>query len=486
MNEQGTVGVPNEYFLKMAKHDYEDYHKALPREFYQNSIDAGATEIRVDSDTDERCIIVHDNGSGMTKDILLNKLLVLGGSHKAEGAVGAFGKAKELLFFSWDKYTIRTGNLVVEGKGAEYVIRESTISTKGTTCCIWLPSGESVNTILCWFRYIASYMQCKTKILVDGVEIECGRKRGKAVKVVDGVGVIHQVKSRNSLSMPVRINGIWMFDMYVGSDMGELIIELSESSIDLLTSNRDGFKWDARNKISRLIEELTTNKKAALRRVRTETRVNIKGTGKITVGEKQLAIAKLKVENGSNLRAVIDKVFDAGVAKLTAIQQRRINSAAQIIDVEWDEFKKHIEFIGYEPDFTLLHETGKDETVEKFMTTKKARLLATMWTEMIKQVLMDNQKYLTFNVGFNFDPEIEASMQQNDSETIFYLNPNSIKISEHRQVVIEDLKDLAIHEIAHLHTPNHTADFVNEMAEVRKRVTRADQKAYSDIQRTRA
>ena len=45
--EQGTVAVPKGYFFRMAKLDYEDWQKALPREFFQNSVDAGASNIVV-------------------------------------------------------------------------------------------------------------------------------------------------------------------------------------------------------------------------------------------------------------------------------------------------------------------------------------------------------------------------------------------------------------------------------------------------------
>lgn len=480
---KGTIGIPNSYFLKMAKHDYEDYKSALPREFYQNSIDAGAKNILV-TRTDN-CITISDDGCGMTLDILKNKLLVLGGSHKASGSVGAFGKAKELLFFSWEYYTIQTGNLLVEGKGAEYTITETPERVKGTSCHIYLPDSEDAYSVMDRFTSVARLMQTRTKIYVDDTRITCDRKRGKAVRQIDGVGVIHQVKKRSSNSMSVRINGIWMFSQYVGSSVGELVLELDGKSVDVLTSNRDGFKWETRSKVSQLLEDLNTNKAAALKKQRSQIKVNIPGNGKITVGEDQLALAKSKVDMGANLMAIIDQVWDvAEDERLSAIQEFRIKNAAKITEVEWDDFKKHIEFIGYEPDFTLLHEEGKEDSVAKFMTTKKARLLATMWTEVIKQVLMDNKRYLKFTAGFVFDKDKEAMISHGD--VTIYLNPNLIKTSEHRRIIMEDLKDLAIHEIAHLRVSNHDADFVNEMADIRKNVTRADQKSYSDIQRTKA
>ncbi len=485
MLEKGTIGIPNSYFLKMAKHDYESYDTALAREFYQNSIDAKASNITVGINLSSKCITVEDDGSGMTLDILKHKLLVLGGSHKESGSVGAFGKAKELLFFSWVKYTIRTGNLLVEGKGAEYEIKQVESLVKGTTCTIWMPIEDSMSMWISHFKTVASRMQTRTKITVNSDLIKCERKRGKAVRKIEGVGIIHQVKVRDRIYMQVRINGIWMFNQYVGDNMGELILELDGQSVDVLTSNRDGFKWDVRNKVSLLLEELTTNRAAALDVIKPQTKVNIPGNGVITVGEEQLAIAKTKIANGNNLMAVVDQVFKTN-EELTAINQFRVANAAKITNVEWDDFKDHIEFIGYEPDFTLLHDEGEGNKTKKFMSTKKARLLAIMWTEIVKQVLMDNKRYLRFTAGFTFNKNVEAEIEQGAGDTIVYLNPTSIKTSEHRRVIMEDLKDLAIHELAHLRISNHNNDFVNEMAEIRKNVTRADQKSYSGIQRTRA
>jgi hypothetical protein len=40
-----SVAIPSSYFMKMAIIDYSNWKHALIREFFQNSIDAGCTEI---------------------------------------------------------------------------------------------------------------------------------------------------------------------------------------------------------------------------------------------------------------------------------------------------------------------------------------------------------------------------------------------------------------------------------------------------------
>ena len=475
---EGKVKIPNSYFLKMAKHDYENYRCALCREFYQNSIDAGSKNINVK--ITDNTVEVIDDGCGMNLDTLQNKLLVLGGSFKSsEDSVGAFGKAKEVLFFSWEKYTIRTQDLLVEGTGAEYKITQGLETIKGTTCKIWLPSEEL--KMRWYFSTIAKRIQTRTKIFVDGNRAMCRSKRGRIVRTIPGVGNIHQVKVRNSTMMQVRINGIWMFDQYVGDNMGTLILELSGKSLDVMTSNRDGFKWETRSTVSRLIEDLTVNKSAAFKKDRPRVKVNIPGSGKVVVGEEYLAAAKMKFESNNSLKDAIKSMLGAP-EEMTAIQKARITAAPNIVEKEWDDFVEAIKFIGYKPDFVLLQYDDEDKS--KFIASKKARLLATMWTEIIKQVMLDNKRYLEFTAGFTFEKDIEASISKDDNGVTIYLNPNLIKTGGHRRVLMECLKDLAIHELAHLRFPNHDNDFVNEMAEIRKN-TYADDRPYYAIQRTR-
>jgi len=480
MEINGKVGIPSGYFLKMAKHDYEAYRAALAREFYQNSIDAGAKNIHVDIDVDARTISVEDDGCGMDLDVLQNKLLVLGGSHKAEGAVGAFGKAKEILFFSWESYSIRTNSHLVEGRGAEFKIT-TVPEVKGTQCVIRIQEKEIFSLLAGKFVAIAERMQTKTKIFVDGEKIDCAHKRGKIAMVVPDVGNIHQVKSRESSYMDVRINGIWMFSKYVGDGLGKLVLELSGSSVDVMTSNRDGFKWDTGTKVSNLVQDLMVNKASALESNRPTIQQRLVGSGKVVVGEPVMQAAKAAWVHSGDAKAAIRELL-TDLKDMSAIEKERLNNAPKIKEGEWDEFVAQIKFIGYKPDFILLHYEGQDK--EKFVQTKKSRLLANMWTEIVKQVLIDYEVYLEFTAGFTFDKNAEAQIRRQDGDTIIFVNPDMVSVSGHRKILMETLKDLAIHEIAHLKHNNHDSDFVNEMAEIRK-ATYASDRAYYAIQRTK-
>ncbi|MCK5342356.1 MAG: ATP-binding protein, partial [Candidatus Heimdallarchaeota archaeon] len=125
MNDVAKIVIGSDYFRKNAR---SDYASPLPfvwiREAMQNSIDAGATEIKIS--TEGNNITFTDNGCGMDLDVLTHKLLTLGGTKKESGSVGGFGKAKEVLFFSWDEWFIDTGT---DGE-TRYFISESMIGNE--------------------------------------------------------------------------------------------------------------------------------------------------------------------------------------------------------------------------------------------------------------------------------------------------------------------------------------------------------------------
>jgi len=77
------------------------------RELIQNSLDAKATSINVETDFDEM-LVVSDNGIGMTKEELLGIFLTVGGSHKEKRAdtVGGFGVAKLAIFSCEDFHVV--------------------------------------------------------------------------------------------------------------------------------------------------------------------------------------------------------------------------------------------------------------------------------------------------------------------------------------------------------------------------------------------
>ena len=99
--------------MKPAINDgYKKPSQAWVREILQNSFDNFADKVIFEFG--ENDALAMDDGSGMDRNLLLNKFLVPGMSAKPAGSVGGFGEAKKLLTFPWDQYAIVT--LVKGGK----------------------------------------------------------------------------------------------------------------------------------------------------------------------------------------------------------------------------------------------------------------------------------------------------------------------------------------------------------------------------------
>ena len=476
---KGTIGIPNEYFLKMASHDYNDYRVALAREFYQNSIDANATKIQVSGDKADRSITISDNGDGMNLDTLQNKLLVLGGSKKGAGAVGAFGKAKELLFFSWDRYQIKTQDLICEGAGASYSISEGNPYYEGTEVIIWVQSDGPWDILVRGFAKVGTKMDTDCKIQVDGQDVEHCPERGEFVKSL-GWCDVYMNEAATSVYMPVRVAGIWMFDKYVALPKGTVTIEITKNSIEALTSNRDGLKVAYASELDKLIKKIVVDTKSGLEPDKVIIRERMRGNGRVRFSQNRIQEALAHVKD---LREVVNALRDAmgtqGDAAITTAQLGSIvDAAGSVEDLGLFAFEDRIKFVGYKPDFIIKRMAGQQSTVDSYINTKQSRVLAKLWTEVVKQVLFDNGMFIEFTAGFTFDDRRQAEIEKSTSGEVFiFINPWKVlkntglenTIMKRRPLLVEDLKDKAIHEVAHIHYEYHDEGFVTCMHTLRAR-----------------
>jgi HSP90 family molecular chaperone len=122
-----NISIPKSFFVK-ERRMYSQWQFAFWREFFQNSIDAGATRIDIELEQVDNVIRVEfrDNGCGMTREILENVYFSLGATTKGgEDQVGGFGRARILTCFSMKSYKIHTLDNLVIGEGGEYEIQKT-------------------------------------------------------------------------------------------------------------------------------------------------------------------------------------------------------------------------------------------------------------------------------------------------------------------------------------------------------------------------
>lgn len=132
----GTVRIPKSFHVRERDRAYDDWTLSIWREYFQNSIDAGATRIDIGiysavpkgyegRDPDARSVtrlVFQDDGGGMSLDVLKNVYFALGETTKGgdDDSVGGFGRARIMQNFGNVRYSIRTQDLLVEGDGSDF------------------------------------------------------------------------------------------------------------------------------------------------------------------------------------------------------------------------------------------------------------------------------------------------------------------------------------------------------------------------------
>lgn len=262
----GQVKIGPDFFKKELR-EYSDWRWALIREALQNSTDApSSNSISVDValNADGNTVLsFENNGSPMDIDILCNKLLTLGESGKNfEGSVGGFGKAKVVLYLSHESYTIRTGTLEVVGRGGNFDVTEDLEYFHGTRSVVII-KGDEVERLVDNTQKFIALAQWHGTIKLNGKPYRCEMHKGAPRREFD-FGKIYTNKSSTNI-MVVRVGGIPMFVQHVSVDRC-VILELSGSSLQTLTSNRDGLSGSIRWAVEDFVNQLATDKRKALKK----------------------------------------------------------------------------------------------------------------------------------------------------------------------------------------------------------------------------
>lgn len=254
MTFDNQMKLPGTYFSRMAQRDYRNWNEALIRELTQNSVDATATEISVSWEPESRTLHFNDNGNGMNRHILENVFLQFGASHKAEGAVGGMGKAKELIIASWSSWSIRSNGILAQGRHNEYNISDCDY-IKGTTITLTISSEMHMNedVIKDFFRLcqISASVYLNGELLSESTKIS-----SREIARIEGFGKLYKGSQSSSVCL-VRANGVFMFSEWVEGNT-PFIFEISNSA-GCMSAGRDGFVGDYWTKFSKLLREMNFN-----------------------------------------------------------------------------------------------------------------------------------------------------------------------------------------------------------------------------------
>jgi len=485
----GKVGLPDGYFLKMAKADYRDYRAALWREIYQNSIDAGATRIEVSWDRNSRTITIVDDGCGMDLNTLRNRLLVLGGSKKAEGATGAFGKAKELELFSWEVYELHTNNLLLTGSGNEYTIIEVPEYLDGTSISLVIQEDEDFGYLTGFAKIVAQKTETNCAIIVDGTLVECTATKGELIKTLDcGAIYVNGDLPANSYAK-VRMNGIWMFDQYAGQDTPHITLELSGSSVASLNSNRDGMKNCCLDEANKFFHRLASDRMSALHPEKVELKLHTEGEDgqlvEMSDEDMEFINQRFRMEDRAGFLKGMADFMAANCEDL----DRKLTEMRALGEIEPDTENPYerMKFFGFHWDTIHKFTKGQENQAKNFIDgsaqkAKRAKTLMTMWGETIRQVMLDIKEYRSFTIGFNWDENQQAQLAQENGALCFYLNPSILGKYPltNKKMLVKKLRLLATHEVSHISRDHHDEYFMMEM-ESNVEKTWGSEKLYDQI-----
>ncbi len=475
-----TVTIGREFFVTALK-DYTDWKQKWWREAIQNSVDAGAQRIALEvaQNTDGTfTIVVDDDGSGMTEDIIINKFLVLGGTTKttSSGAAGGFGKAKELLLLPWIGWKIHSRSTIVEGAGVDYELRTAS-ERRGTRLEVVMAADQTTDEPAA-MAFVEKCDLPHIRFTVNGKTVRASLHGDKMVAEAEGKAEIYYIPMKTGeqqSQLYVRARGLFMFEKYIGSVPGYVVAELTAPSIDILTANRDGFRdWEVRREIDKLAEKIAKDNVTALARSRGLIRKKYEGQGKFRARERE-SEALAQIGPIETHEAPLDERTEQAVLQAVAYyaeesartesgvlrQMPSKETASAMLDQTFlgpEHVRAAIKQLVWEPDFFLINEIEEYKVPAKFKPetmTPTVLKLAKTWTELCRYVLMQLGSTEAYGVGFMFSTTVGAAYLNEDGHWLL-LNPFK-DVWDRRDIwkptAQPDLKWLyaaAIHEATHL------------------------------------
>lgn len=474
------ITLAAEWFSKILK-DYSNWKFAFVREAGQNSLDAGATGINVtvslvDGDT---VISWNDNGSGMTRDILESKFMAVGGSQKASGAAGGFGVAKLILAFAHKAYTIRTSNILVTGRNDSYDIETLSETVRGMTLTTTI-DGDHVRDLTEAARNWVSFTTAPrpTLFYLNGEYLAFMEKLGTPASVQDWCAIHVCEDSKLEAGVRVRINGQYMFNSWSDSP-GCILVELTGSSLNYLTSNRDGLQYEYRGKLEKLITDMNKDPEALFD---TESDVIELYAGDLgpahsgEIGAQPIAAAReLSTTKLPDTLLTFGAVGNgSGVA---VVSRNDSDDSDEETSNACGEPRARYKVSGN--DLVILNKTNKpipDKYTVTGMRPMEWRLFA-KWTRIVQACASILGIRRTLRTGWIFSTTAQAAYKRNNRfGSLVLLNPCKLEGNAWRKGFdtskdsFYELVSLAVHELTHIshsyHDENYAGALTDNMAKI--------------------
>jgi hypothetical protein len=498
-------------FFKKEFNDYSNWHWAYIREAFQNCIDAPqSNRIEVtlqtipNEDPTKRYtrITFANNGKPMDMETIENKLLSLGETGKGfEGTIGGFGKAKVILYFAQQNYTIQTGNNKVTGEGGSYDITQTTETHNGTKSEVNLIT-ECTAKLTTAIKDFAKYCQWDGLIILthpDGsIETLKSQLNKGYYRRETNFGKIY-TNTTHLNKIIVRIGGIPMFTEYTSCNKG-IIVELQGPSGDILTSNRDSLNYQYSGQLRDFILSLSTDSRRALSSdtITYTTIPGLKYSVTHELPQQEIQHIQYNPEREQAALAGMSEVHITDLTPFTAALTGTITLEEQQ-EVAPQTLATAIRMIGEtsttDGTFKLPPRTTRDKfnplrrnfviknctalTIPEIYNpyshqfSSYALKLAKYWGNTLDGVYRAVGLTGSFSIGFIFDQEAEAQYEKRQGEITYYINPVCIerdhtgtrmskrfKLTERNRLI-----SIAVHEVVHLTNSYHDEEYANRLTD---------------------
>lgn len=473
-------------FFKRSRLEYRDWILAVIRELSQNSQDENATYIKFKVqpiDDNNSILTCSDDGNGMDIDTLEKVFFALGESSKGGGdKTGGFGKARELICFSMDRYEIRTRNIHVNGSGDSYEISESNEYVNGCEFIIHIDASE--NAVCQAIHNYFSYSNPRCSVYLNDNCINSFANIGKFVRRISFADVYVNEKNNHNNACFVRVNGLFMYSRYINAPAAVYVEIDSHLSRAVLTANRDGIVGHILNtELDSFFNELSVDIRSSLMK---------KNNNKTQlIGSSKKSFKTISPKNNNNTYSFQSEDLasnDLILAKNNANTNNSNNTNNKI-----DILPSNLSFAEHYNVF-ILDETENNEyyknmrskidrynpmfwVKEKNLGGNRSKLMR-MWyaiCEFCLEIYAERKNdSVTFGVGWVFHENKQAchSLRNVDSNNVHFLCLNPVNMDGEVVYSISDKQDwhklafLALHEVCHVNNRYHDEDFASDFTEM--------------------
>ena len=493
-----TITVPADFFRGELR-VYSDWREALARELLQNATDANPSRIDVtleDVDADEfgparGRVTFSDDGHGMSRDVLENVFFALGKTTKTgEGSIGGFGRARIIICFAQLGYRIETGNLIAQGVGGTYTIRESEHYVRGTRFVIDL-IDQDVSRVRYAFLRVLETSTVKVPLLLNGTAAPSRNMPARATRILRdendrGWGRLY-VEPNGSSRVLVRVHGLTMFTRWLyGSVDDDIVLELDPAmSREVLSASRDSLHTTYGDQLDQFISDLDRNRRAALRPPAAPLDLRVGGGGFLATDAFVINVNDVndsvdtdsdedRLDSASGTRV---RVTPANEAAFTNHVNRPAARDGQLDLLDFTVEEPAVPALGF--DVYLMADSADahirrlakmwDPTGWDATTGTRRRSLLMTWKAAVGYSLdllvatRPSTGRVLWTVGWTFDQDVLAMHRTAGDGHILALNPvtktGKARFHLSQRASRQELLAIALHEAAHVVCDGHDETF---------------------------